>query len=39
MPLTEKLIHVALLSVNANQHTRFQLPSVLSLADIEGVLK
>jgi len=39
MPLAEKFIHVALVSVNANQHTTFQLPSMISFGDMEGVPK
>ena len=35
-PLAEKFIHVALVSVNANQHIQFQLPSSISLGDIGG---
>jgi len=39
MPLVEKFIHVAIVSVNANQHTKFQLPSSIIFQDIEGVSK
>ena len=38
-PLAQKFMHVALVSVNANQHTKFQLPSVISFGNMEGVPK
>jgi len=39
MPLAEKFIHVALVSVNAKQHTRFLFLRLISFGDIEGVPK
>ena len=39
MPLAEKFIHVALASVNANQHTKVYLPSLISFGDKRGVPK
>jgi len=36
-PLAEKFINLALVSENTNQHTKFQLPSLISFGDIKGV--